>query len=142
MIKHIIREVAPEAADFSSYFDGDTFTAESGDYCNTLFIIYRDRGRMYGLNTDEYKNIQEQAEEIIDGFDAVRDGERDYDGRRYTYKRIMEETGITYTPHKCHALKAWSEDADHNDDDMAAYLSIITGKRWTTTSARGYCQDE
>lgn len=30
MLKNIIREVNPEAADFSFYFDGDTFTEKAG----------------------------------------------------------------------------------------------------------------
>lgn len=39
MIKHIIREVEPEACSFDYYFDGDTFTERAGDYCYTLFIV-------------------------------------------------------------------------------------------------------
>lgn len=144
MIKHIIREVAPEACDFSYYFDGDTFTEASGDYCNTLFIISNEGwGRLEGYNIDEYKRVRCQAEEIMEGFTDVDDGVTDYDGRRVTYKAIMEDAGITYNAHKCHSLRQWH--AQHDDTDpeaIAEYLTITTGKRWTTSSARGYCQGD
>ena len=144
MIKHIIREVAPEACDFSYYFDGDTFTDASGDYCNTLFIISNEGwGRLEGYNIDEYKRVRDQAEEIMEGFTDVNDGATDYDGRRITYKAIMEDAGIAYNAHKCHSLRQWH--AQHDDTDpeaIAEYLTITTGKRWTTSSARGYCQGD
>lgn len=144
MIKHIIREVAPEACNFSSYFDGDTFSAASGDYCNNLFIISNEGfGRLEGYNIDEYKRIKAQAEEIIEGFTDVNDGVTDYDGHRITYKTIMDGAGIAYNAHKCHYLRQWH--AWHDDTDpeaIAEYLTITTGKRWTTSSARGYCQGD
>lgn len=144
MIKHIIREVAPEACDFSAYFDGDTFTEASGDYCNTLFIISNEGwGRLEGYNIDEYRRVKAQAEEIMEGFTDVGDGVTDYDGRRITYKAIMEDAGVTYNSRKCHSLRQWH--AGHDDADpeaIAAYLTITTGQRWTTASARGYSQGD
>ena len=38
-INYIIREIEPEATDFTSYFDDDELTEKSGDYCNNLFIV-------------------------------------------------------------------------------------------------------
>ena len=145
MVKHIIREVAPEACDFSCYFDGDTFTAASGDYCNTLFIISNEGyGRLEGYNIDEYKRIKEQANDIINGFEDVRDPGNAYNWTGYrTYKDAMEDIGIPYTPRKCHQLKQWAQDADSDSPEaIAEYLTITTGKRWTTSSARGYCQGD
>lgn len=144
MIKHIIREVAPEACDFSTYFDGDTFTDAGDDYCNTLFIISNEVwGRLEGYNIDEYKRIKAEAEEIMDGFIDVDDGMTDYDGRHITYKAIMEDAGVTYNPRKCHSLRQWH--AKHDDatpEAIADYLTITTGKRWTTSSAHGYSQGD
>jgi len=144
MLKHIIREVAPEFCDFSDYFDGDTFTEASGDYCNTLFIISNEGwGRLEGYNIDEYKRVRDQAEEIMEGFTDVADGITDYDGHRITYKAIMEDAGISYNPHKCHSLRQWHAQHDETDPEaIAAYLTITTGKRWTTTRARGYSQGD
>lgn len=145
MIKHIIREVAPEACDFSYYFDGDTFTEASGDYCNTLFIISNERwGRLEGYNIDEYKRVRDQANYIISGFEDVRDPGNAYNWTGYrTYKEAMEDNGVSYTPRKCHQLKQWTQDADSdNPESIAEYLTITTGKRWTTSSARGYCQGD
>lgn len=144
MKKHIIREVAPEACDFRLYFEDDGLTEKGGDYFNNLFIVSNDGyGRISGFNVEEYKNIQQQAETIIDGFDDVKGGIVDYDGNRITYKSVMEDAGIKYNARKCHALKEWAQDADTGEtDDIAAFLTITTGKTWSTASAHGYCQGD
>lgn len=55
MIKNIIREVAPEACDFRTYFDDDGLTRAAGAYCYTLFIVSNEGwGRISGFNIDEY----------------------------------------------------------------------------------------
>lgn len=144
MIKHIIREVAPEACDFSAYFDGDTFTGSGDDYSYNLFILQRYRYRLDGYNIDEYKRIQDQANDIINGFEDVRNPGNAYNWTGYrSYKEAMEDSGITYNPRKCHQLKQWAHDADSDSPEaLAEYLTITTGKRWTTSSACGYCQGD
>ena len=144
MIKNIIREVAPEACDFSYYFDNDGLTERGGDYCYNLFIISNEGwGRISGFNIDEYKNIQDKIDHILDGFQDVEDKVTDYDGRRYTYKDIMQEYGIDYNSRKCHALKEWAKDADTAEPEtVAAFLTITTGKKWDTDSVHGYCQGD
>ena len=144
MIKHIIREVAPETCDFSSYFDGDTFTGTGDDYTNNLFIIQRYTYRIEGYNIDEYKRIKEQANDIINGFEDVRDPANSFNWTGYrSYKEAMEDIGIPYTPRKCHELKKWAQTASADEPgDVARFLTITTGKRWTTSSARGYCQGD
>ncbi len=144
MKKHIIREVAPEACDFSSYFDDDGLTEKGGDFCCNLFIIDSDRwGRISGFNTDEYKEIQGRIEHILDGFQGVEDKDTDYDGRRYTYKDIMQEYGIEYNSRKCHALKEWAKTADAwETETVADFLTITTGKKWAVSSAHGYSQGD
>lgn len=144
MIKNIIREVAPESCDFSYYFDDDGLTERGGDYCYNLFIISNEGwGRISGFNIDEYKNIQDKIDHILDGFQDVEDKVTDYDGRRYTYKDIMQEYGIEYNSRKCHALKEWAKDADTAEPEtVAAYLTITTGKKWDVSSAHGYCQGD
>ena len=144
MIKHIIREVAPEACNFSTYFDGDTFTGSGDDYSNNLFILQRYRYRLDGYNIAEYKRIQKQANDIINGFEDVRNPGNAYNWTGYrSYKEAMEDSGITYNPRKCHHLKQWAQDADSESPEaIAEYLTITTGKRWTTSSAHGYCQGD
>ena len=144
MIKHIIREVAPEWTDFSFEFDNDGLTEASGDWNNNLFIIRNDGyGRISGFNTETYKSIQEEAERIISDFEYVKEGCVDDNGKRLTYKAIMEEYGIKYSSRKCHALKEWTETANVNEtDDIAAFLTIKTGVEWETDRATGYCQGD
>ena len=69
MIKHIIREVAPESCDFSFYFDGDCFSSRAGDFCYNLFIL-GDRHHK-GLNSKEYEDVQDTMQGVIDGFEEV-----------------------------------------------------------------------
>lgn len=79
-MKHLIREIEPECAELQFYFDGDTFTEKAGDFCYTLFIIQNEGyGRLSGLNADVYKEVMQQAENIIDSFEYVDDSGRNYD---------------------------------------------------------------
>ena len=143
-MKHIIREVSPENTSFESYFYDDGLTEKGGVYCYNLFIICNEGyNRLSGFNINEYKRIQERAENLLDGFSDVEDGLTDYNGKKYTYKDIMIENDIKYCSADCHKLKEWAKNADVNDtDDIAAFLSIVTKKKWDTISVSGYCQGD
>lgn len=138
MIKNIIREVAPEACDFSYYFDNDALTGRGGDYCYNLFII--GDGRQVGsFNEREYSRVQSEADLILDNFSNVGSGPYDF----VSYKEAMQNAGIEYNPRLCHALKEWAKDADTAEPEtVAAYLTITTGKKWETDSVRGYSQGD
>lgn len=141
-IKYIIREIPPEQSDFSYYFDDDGLTEAGGDYCNNLFIVAQSR-RSSGFNEEEYQNIVEQAEAILDGFHDVNDKWTNGYNSFATYKEAMEYYGIPYTSRKCHLLKEWAKTADISDtDSIAEYLTITTGKEWATESAYGYSQGD
>lgn len=142
-IKYIFREVEPEWYDYELYFDCDCFSEAAGDYCYTLFIINNDRGHFSGINNKEYEKVWNDAENLIDAFNHVCP--RSTDWHNYaSYKEAMEDYGILYSPNKCHALKEWHKDIGYvnTPEDIAAYLTIITGEQWNTTSARGYCQGD
>lgn len=143
MKKYIIREVEPDCASFESYFDDDGISAAGGDFCYTLFIINRDGWRNYcGINADEWKRVQADAKQLIEDFYELR-GEGWYAPSYSNYKEAMIANGISYNPTKCHALKEWALDADEdNAEDMAAFLSITTGKKWSVCGVRGYCQGD
>ena len=137
-MKHIIREIEPENAELQLYFDGDTFTGNAGNYCYNLFILSFDHGRVYGFNSDEYERIQSQATELADQFTDIKDGYI-----TCSYKDIMKDCGIQFSPTVCHRLKEWADKYSPDDTDgIAAFLSITTGHKWTTTSATGYCQGD
>ena len=135
-IKNIIREMPAEHSDLSWYFEGDTFTEKAGDYCYTLFIVQRDYGRVCGLNSEEYNRVVEEMEGIYEDTQTIID-------ERGTYKKAMELYGIKYNPAKCHRLKEFLEEYPENyPETVAEWLSIKTGKEWSVTSARGYCQGD
>jgi len=143
-MKHLIREIEPECAELGFYFDGDTFTSRAGDFCYTLFIIQNEGyGRLSGLNIDEYKEVTQRAGRILDGFNYVDNGGRNYDGSMATYKQAMEDENIRFNPTTCARLRKWSENANEDKpEDIAAFLTIITGHKWDVSSARGYCQGD
>ena len=128
MKKYIVRQVAPEAADMSYYFDDDGLTEAGGDFCYTLFLLTSDYGRVYGLNADTFKEWQDDAENLQDAFDDVVP--RSNDWRYYrSCKEAMEALGVAYNPTRCHKLKELFKDFGAGDfDDMAAFLSIMTGR--------------
>lgn len=139
MKKYIIREVDPDTVSFDLYFEDDRLKGESGDFCNNLFIIQNEGyGRISGFNMNTYKEIQDQAAELIDAFESV--------GSYYGYSSYMEAMkflDIPYNSRKCHRLKEWAENADLSKvDNIAEFLTITTGKKWDTDAARGYCQGD
>ncbi len=143
-MKHLIREIEPECAELQFYFDGDTFKASAGDFCYTLFIIQNEGyGRLYGLNADVYREVMEKAGRILDDFDYVDNNGRNYDGSKATYKQSMEDESIRFNPTTCARLRKWAADADiGKPEDIADFLTITTGRKWKTSSARGYCQGD
>jgi len=139
-IKYIIREVPAKYSDFSFYFDDDGLTETGGDYCNNLFIISYDGYRVDGFNMDEYKRVKDKAENIAEDFYNIENG---YNCYFTSYKEAMEYNGIPYNSYKCHKLKEWARNADIDDVGcIADFLTIITGKEWTTDSVHGYCQGD
>lgn len=141
-IKNIFREVSPEATDFSFYFDNDVIKEAGGDFCYNLFIVSREGwGRISGFQIDEYLEIVKRMDWIYEEFSVHRDGT----GAYKSYKEIMEDYGLHYTPNSCHALKEliFSGDFDSSaPQTVAAYLTIKTGKPWDVVIARGYCQGD
>lgn len=143
-INYIVREYPPESCELSWAFEDDGLTERGGDWNYNLFIVSNDGwGRLSGFNIETYEGIRKTAEELLDGFGWVYEKATDYDGKRITYKSVMEDYRIPYNPRKCHALKEWAKSADNLDtDDIAAYLSIITGKKWNRIGVYGYCQGD
>lgn len=138
MKKYIIREVPAEQADLRFYFDYDGFNEKSGDYNNTLFIIYKDHRRVSGLNSEEYITLQNTLENLI--YETEEIGKDCYYS---SYKEAMEDYGISYNPKKCHEFKNWIKGADSNEiEDIAQLLTFRTGKKWVTGNASGYCQGD
>lgn len=137
-IKYIVREVPPESCDFEFYFEDDGLTEKGGDWNYNLFIICNDGyGRIWGFNTETYKGVMRDADNLIDAFNNV--------GGRYGYnsfKEAMDSIGVPYNSRKCHALKEWwKSGADASKtEDIATYLTITTGKEWNVGVACGYCQ--
>ncbi|MBO5918710.1 MAG: hypothetical protein J6Q14_08100 [Oscillospiraceae bacterium] len=138
-INYIVREVPAEWADLSYYFDDDGLTERGGDFCYNMFIVAPRNYR--GFNDERYGDLQRQAESIIDGFSDV--AERDHWQGYFSYKDVMTAFGIPYNSRKCHALKEWAKEADVAEpEDMAEYLTIVTGKKWESTGVCGYCQGD
>lgn len=143
-IKHVIREVEPEQTDFSFYFDDDGIKEAGEDFCYSLFIVQRERyGRLYGFQIDEYREIVKELDYLGNDFDNVKTGNGWSNSG--SYKEVMRDYGLHYTPRRCHALKEliFSSDFDSADPEtVAAYLTIKTGRAWDVVSARGYCQGD
>ena len=134
-IKNIIREVTPEV---DNYFYDDFITGKENEN-TTLYIVYSDRYRIYGCNAEKYNNIVNIAENIADGFSEIGGQYATYNN----YKECMEDYSIAYSPKKCHDLKEWCKAVNHYDyDEMAAFLTITTGKEWSVEKVCGYCQGD
>lgn len=139
MKKYLIKEVAPEDTHFEWYFEDDGITSASGDFLNNLFIVYNEGwGRVSGFNMNEYEGIKKQAEGIINGFDDVENWEGGYN----TYKEVIEDYNIKYSPRKCHALKEWVKSGSADPESIADFLTITTGHMWECVGVCGYSQGD
>ena len=138
MKKIVAKEVNPACVDFSYYFDNDGLKSIGGENC-AVYIVPGDR-RRYGFNIGEYREIEEKAKAIIDGFRDVSDK---WVNGYTTYKEVMEDNAIPYTSRKCNLLKKWAEYANPYDTgDIAEFLTITTGEEWEVKSFTGYSQGD
>ena len=136
-MKIIAKEVNPSHVDFSFYFDDEGLTNKGGENC-AVYIVPTDRRRYSGFNMEEYREIEEKAKAIIDGFCDVNDK---WPNGYATYKEAMEDNAIPYTSRKCHLLKEWAKYANPYDtSDIAEFLTITTGEEWAVRSFTGYSQ--
>ena len=138
MKKYLIKEVAPEETNFEWFFEDDCFNENAVDYGYTLFIVnYEGWCRWSGYNVKEWENIIKKADYILEDFEAVSAY------KEFTYKDVMQDYGIPYSPTKCHALKEWAKNADTNKiETMIDFLTITTGHKWESISRRGYSQGD
>lgn len=137
MIKHIIRQVPDEDADWRFYFDGDCFNENSGDYNNTIFPRTWDHYRWWAcVNEDEFKTIHN---EMVDVFYDVNESI----GYGYkNVKEVMHDYKLPYNPKSAHELKVIAE-LDYDDSEVIArYMTIKTGKKWDVAGGNGYCQGD
>ncbi len=142
MKKIIAKELNPAGVDFSYYFDNDGLKSVGGENC-AVYIVPADRRRNSGFNMDEYKEIEEKAKAIINGFQDVSDKWTNGYNSFATYKEVMEHNAIPYTSRKCHLLKKWAEYANpYNTNDIAEFLTITTSEEWAVKSFTGYSQGD
>lgn len=116
MEKIIAKELNPAHVDFSFYFDDDGLKSVGGENC-AVYIVPADRRNYNGFNMEEYEEIEQQAQAVIDDY------EEGYP---------IEET-----------LKEWVKTADTSDtDSIAEFLTITTGEKWEVKSFTGYSQGD
>lgn len=136
MSKILARELPPEAVDFGFYFDNDGFTSAGGENC-AIYIPAIDR-RHIGFNQEEYNDIVSKAEHIIEEFYDIERLNSGYD----SYKEVMEDYGIEYSPKRCHDLKEWAKNEETTPHAIAEFLTLTTGKEYGVNSFTGYSQGD
>lgn len=155
-INYIIREVAPEHSDFSSYFDDDGLTTAGGDYCYNLFIVAQSR-RSSGFNEKEYQSLQTEIEELFENYDDIINK---YEYAQYpSVGAMLLDLGLIDNIHNTKRIKeikdwlkaclSWGNTSQTRtlaeyepEETTAEYLTFKTGKQWSTDSARGYSQGD
>ena len=65
-VKYLIKEIPSELADLSSFFEDDGLSEASGDFNNTIFVLYRDRHNYKGFNDDVYEELIDELEIMLD----------------------------------------------------------------------------
>lgn len=146
MKKYIIKQIPPGGRGAYVLFEGDTFTENAGGIEYALFPLFLDRWRMYpAINKNLWEEITRTAENVSEDMSGIRDDGEARNSYSRTYKEVLQDYGIKYSPTACHRLKAWNEeheDAPTSPESIAAYLTITTGRPWNVKSAYGYCQGD
>lgn len=138
MKKIIAKELNPSHVDFSFYFDNDGLKSIGGENC-AVYIVPADRRRNSGFNMDEYREIEQTADSLIETFREVSPKNEYYP----TYKEAMLSHNIEYTSRRCRLLKEWAEYANPYDTSyIAEFLTITTGEEWAVRSFTGYSQGD
>ena len=143
-VKHIIREVDPEHYSFSLYFDGDGLTGAGGDYCYNLFII-DDARKLSGFNSEEYANIQEEIEDLLEIYEDIVN-ESMY-AEYPSLAEMLVDFNLIDNINNTKRVKKFSDffkncSDTHSTERTADYLTLKTGKEWKVENAYGYCQGD
>lgn len=136
--KVIFRE--SEYSEFDCLYDDDFIRGKGGSGYEDA-ILYVIAGSDYPVtNKNEYQALCSRVDNIANDFYDLLHNNGYY---FRTFKEICQYYGIKYSPVMVHKLKAFAESYDDRSfDDIAAFLTITTGKEWDTYQVCGYCQGD
>lgn len=140
MKKIIFREVEPECFEADCLYDDDFIRGKGGDgYENG--ILYIVTGDDYAVvNKKEWEALCNLVDNIVSDFNALMGNDHYY---FRNYKEVLRYYGIKYSPVMVKKLKEFAENYDDRSfDDIAAFLTITTGKQWETYTVTGYSQGD
>ena len=136
--KVIFRE--SEYSEFDCLYDDDFIKGKCGDGYEDA-ILYVIAGNDYAVtNKQEWERLCNFVDNVAtDFYDLLHNN--GYYFR--TFKEICNYYGIRYSPAMVHKLKKFAESYDDRSfDDIAAFLTITTGKEWDTYTVTGYSQGD
>ena len=140
MTNIIFREVSPECQEIDYLYDDDFIRGKGGDGYEDA-ILYVIAGSDYAVtNKQEWERLCKLVDDIATDFYDLMNGNGYY---FRTFKEICKYYDIKYSPVMVHKLKAFAESYDDRSfDDIAAFLTITTGKEWDTYTVTGYSQGD
>lgn len=157
-IKYIVREVPPEQMELSYYFDDDGLTEAGGDYCYNLFIVAQSRNSR-GFNEERYTRVTNEIEELLELYSDIV-SKSSY-AQYSSIGAMLLDYKLIKSIYNTRRIKAYvdffidcnkkpnSPYANYHDnysafeeEYVARYLTLKTGKEWDVTNAYGYCQGD
>lgn len=157
-VKYIVREVPPEQMDVSLFFDDDGLTEDGGDYCYNLFIVAQSRDSR-GFNEERYTKVTNEIEELLEHYSDIvgKSGYAQYS----SVGAVLLDYKLIKSIHDTKRIKAYMEffasccgkpsspygnyDSNYSafeEEYVAKYLTLKTGKEWDVTDAHGYCRGD
>ena len=135
-MSYLIKEV--HEPDFSEYFDGDCFSKESGDYCNTIFALRREYYSINCLfNNNDFSDLKELVNDVLnDMYDKIA-------GIDYfkSDEQLFNYHSLPYSEENVKIIKDLANGEDYDSvDTICKFLKVKTGKEWTSKQSTGYCQ--
>ena len=138
----VAKQKPPKLADFSSYFDDDSFTSADGENC-AVYIFHDKTSSDVRYNKEEFLALYDKATNLVEDLDILMSKERPDAFPYFSLKSCIEDYGIAYSKATEKALCLWAKTNRLEDPEfMAEYLSITTSKEWKTHSFCGYYQGD
>lgn len=122
--------------DFEPLFDDDGLKEISGKN-NALYII--SAGGYSPVNGKEYEHLASLAENIANDFNDLVEGNTYY---FRTFKEICNYYGVKYSPATAYKLKNYAVHYTGDYEDIADFLTITTGEKWSIYNVSGYSQGD
>ena len=142
MEKIVIKQVAPQNADFRFFFEDDGMKRCGGPNCEVYIVP---TSRSSGFNGKEYMRIVDSIEEFADyvdeysGINAIKEAIEECFDVEYVFAGNLDDEKVKRIQELIRRTVVLD---DVNEKAAARFLSVSTGAKWECKAFHGYSQGD